>query len=627
MAPRHARLLFVLLALFIHSSRALSLASRFSLTNSDSQLKHDYIIVGGGTSGLVVANRLTENPDISVLVIEYGDVDGQENGTTVPGLPAPGKYLRTDTSVPQVGLDNRTSPLYTGVVVGGGTVVNGMFFNRGSAGDYDAWEKLGNPGWGWEGLLPYFKKSETFTPPSNEILKDFPGLISTDKSPHGNEGPIGSSFSDYQYPVIHSFFEGWQSIGLAVQPQPNAGDANGIFYSPISLKAVNQSRSTASDGYYSPIAQTRNNFHLLTGHEVTKINFDENKRAASVSYISRNASNATHVHTIKACREIILAAGAARSPQVLQISGIGPKKLLSGLGIETVVDLPGVGQNFQDQPTMYMQYNFSNIPFPDPDWINTNTTWAAEQLGIYLENRTGPMTIPSFGGSSVAFLPLQNVTSNYKDIIDTASRVNLSALLPSGIDPSIIAGYAAQIDQLLQLYASPHAAVEEVAWAGYASVCNVLIRPLSRGTIMINTTDSRKPPLYDFGTFSHPSDLEVAVRTLEKVREWIASPSMQALGPIEILPGASSDDSDEAIAAAIRGFATSSWQHPTSSCSMLKRELGGVVDSQLRVYGVQGLRVVDASIFPMAIGGHTSSTVYAVAEKAADIIKGAQASV
>lgn len=289
----------------------------------------------------------------------------------------------------------------------------------------------------------------------------------------------------------------------------------------------------------------------------------------------------------------------------------------------------------------------SNIPFPDPDWINTNTTWAAEQLGIYLENRTGklfrnkhpgfpkaigspdatqwltlsskgPMTIPSFGGSSVAFLPLQNVTSNYKDIIDTASRVNLSALLPSGIDPSIIAGYAAQIDQLLQLYASPHAAVEEVAWAGYASVCNVLIRPLSRGTIMINTTDSRKPPLYDFGTFSHPSDLEVAVRTLEKVREWIASPSMQALGPIEILPGASSDDSDEAIAAAIRGFATSSWQHPTSSCSMLKRELGGVVDSQLRVYGVQGLRVVDASIFPMAIGGHTSSTVYAVAEKVSE---------
>jgi choline dehydrogenase-like flavoprotein len=229
------------------------------------------------------------------------------------------------------------------------------------------------------------------------------------------------------------------------------------------------------------------------------------------------------------------------------------------------------------------------------------------------------MTIPSFGGSSVAFLPLQNVTSDYKDIIDIASSTNLSTLLPPDVDSSIIAGYTAQIDQLLQLYASPHAAVEEVAWAGYASVCTVLIRPLSRGTIMINTTDPRKPPLYDFGTFSHPSDLDIAVRALKKVREWIASPPMQALGPVEILPGVSIGNADAAIASAIRGFATSSWQHPTSSCSMLKRELGGVVDSKLRVYGVRGLRVVDASIFPMAVGGHTSSTVYAVAEKVREL--------
>jgi choline dehydrogenase-like flavoprotein len=141
---------------------------------------------------------------------------------------------------------------------------------------------------------------------------------------------------------------------------------------------------------------------------------------------------------------------------------------------------------------------------------------------------------------------------------------------------------------------------------------------------MINNTDPRKPPLYDFGTFSHPSDLAIAVRALKKVREWIASSPMQALGPVEILPGVSAANSDESIVAAIRGLTTSSWQHPTSSCSMLKREWGGVVDSKLRVYGVRGLRIVDASIFPMAVGGHTSSTVYAVAEKAADIIKAAQ---
>jgi len=232
----------------------------------------------------------------------------------------------------------------------------------------------------------------------------------------------------------------------------------------------------------------------------------------------------------------------------------------------------------------------------------------------------GPMTIPSFGGSSVAFLPLQNMTTDHLSVIESASLTNLSSLLPQDIDSSIFAGYSAQIDQLLQLYASPHAAVEEVAWAGYASVCTVLIRPLSRGTITINTTDPRAPPLYDFGTFSHPSDLDIAVRAVKKVREWTASPAMQALGPVELLPGISTfGDTDEALASAVRGFATSSWQHPTSSCSMLKRELGGVVDPQLRVYGVRGLRVVDASIFPMAVAGHTSSTVYAVAEKVSDL--------
>lgn len=128
--------------------------------------------------------------------------DSQDNGTTVPGLAVPDKYLRVYTSIPQPGLNNLTSPLYTGAVVGGGTVVNGMFFNRGSAGDYDAWESLGNPGWGWKDLLPYFKKSETFTPPSDEIQENFPGIISTDLAPHGTDGPVESSFSNYQYPVI-----------------------------------------------------------------------------------------------------------------------------------------------------------------------------------------------------------------------------------------------------------------------------------------------------------------------------------------------------------------------------------------------------------------------------------------
>lgn len=274
----------------------------------------------------------------------------------------------------------------------------------------------------------------------------------------------------------------------------------------------------------------------------------------------------------------------------------------------------------------------SKYRFPTPDWIITNASWAAEQLQVYRENRTGrsyqcvlmlkmtdgtslgPMTIPYFGGSAVAFLPLQNITTDYQNVIKSASATDLTSLLPSNIDSTITAGYKAQSKILLDLYNSPHAAVEEVAWEGGNTVCVAMIRPLSRGSIQINTTDPTKPPVFDFGTFSHPTDLQIAIRAVKKVRDWMASPPMRDIGAYETFPG-TNISSDGEIADAIRQAAVSSWQHPTSTCSMLKRELGGVVDSKLRVYGVKGLRIVDASIFPMAVAGHTSSTVYAVAEK------------
>lgn len=269
----------------------------------------------------------------------------------------------------------------------------------------------------------------------------------------------------------------------------------------------------------------------------------------------------------------------------------------------------------------------------------SNASWATEQLDIYYENRTGkchsvnckqivlvadlqtlgPMTIPYFGGSTVAFLPLQNVTDNYLSIIASASTVDAATLFPRDIDQTILAGYRAQHSILLNLYSSPHAAVEEIAWAGGNTVCIATIRPLSRGSIAINTTDPREPPVYDFGTFSHPTDLEIAAQALKRVREWVASEPMREIGASETYPGLNAS-SDKEIAAAVRQIATSSWQHPTSSCAMLKRELGGVVDPELRVHGVDGLRIVDASIFPMAVAGHTSSSVYAVAEKVSMIV-------
>ncbi|KAI7472941.1 GMC oxidoreductase [Hortaea werneckii] len=565
--------------------------------------EYDYVIIGGGTSGLTVANRLTEDPRVNVLVID----DNEEAGTTLPGLPVPDKYVRTEESVPQIGLNGR------------------MFFNRGSAEDYDSWEELGNPGWGWKDLLPYFKKSETFTPPSFQIANEYVDIISPDLAPHGTDGPVGSSFPNFQWPIAKNFFQGWNAIGLLTQPQPNAGDANDVIYGPLSLNAKNQSRSSASRAYYRPIARERGNLHLIVGHAASKIHFDR-FTARSVDFIRSNTTTESSKNprlNVKACREIILAAGAPYSPQILQLSGIGPRDLLERLGIETIVDLPGVGSNFQDQPTMFMQYTYSNYPYPSPEWLTTNDTWTNEQLSLYYHNRTGPMTVPFFSGTLVAYLPLQNMTDESDRILRSALKVNTSSLLPINSDSTILAGYHAQNQILLERYRSAHTTVQEVAFGGSGSVPVALLKPLSCGSIQINTTDPSKTPLVDFGTFSHPTDLEIAVEAIKKTREFMNSAPMQETGATEIIPGTNITSDDE-IAAAIRNLARSTWQHPTSSCSMMRRELGGVVDPSLKVYGVEGLRVVDASIMPLIIGSHTSSTVYAVAEKAADIIKAAQ---
>ena len=363
----------------------------------------------------------------------------------------------------------------------------------------------------------------------------------------------------------------------------------------------------------------------MHGQAVTKINVDNQTTATSVNFQPSNATNSTGsatTSTAKASREIILAAGAPHSPQILQLSGIGPKELLSGLGIRTIVDLPGVGQNFQDQASMFMSYSYSNFPYPTPDWLNTNASWTAEQLAIYYKNRTGPMTIPYISGSIVAFLPLQNIT-NPQAIISSATAVNLTSLLPEDVDPSILKGYTFQSNLIINLFNSCHATVQEVAFGGGDTVPIAMLKPLSRGTITINSTDPFAAPVFNYGTFSHPTDLEIAVQALKKTREWMNSAPMQEIRATETFPGANIT-SDADIAASIRTFASSTWSHPSGSCSMMKEEFGGVVDSELRVYGVEGLRIVDASIMPMIPGSHISSTVYAVAEKAADIIKGTE---
>ncbi|KAI4227946.1 MAG: hypothetical protein L6R36_002026 [Xanthoria steineri] len=598
------------------------LVDRATVFDSASQVKqqYDYVVVGGGTAGLTVANRLTQDPSLSVLVIEYGPLDKLEPEVLVPGLPPPKAYSRNYVSVPQPGLLNKPQPVYSAAVVGGGTVINGMFFNRGSAADYDGWETLGNPGWGWSGLLPYFKKSENFTPPPPE-LAEYP--ISSDLGPHGTKGPVGSSFPQYQYPILKLFYKAWNSIGVPSNPQPNGGRAVDAFYSTLSLTAWNQSRCSAATAYYRPIERKRPNFHLLTLHSVTKVVIDKRKkRATGVQFLPQNATQTGHPPSVRAKHEVIIAAGAPRSPQILQLSGVGPRKLLSRFGIDVIEDLPGVGYNFQDQPAMFagVTYDYSKYPAPSPGLYFSNQTWVDLQLKIYYENRTGPDTQAYLSGTTVAFLSLRRLTGDYQKIIASAKKADLAKALPAGADKTLLEGYKAQQAAILTDYKSPDAAVHELAFGGGETVPLVVLKPLSRGSILINSSKPLADPVFDYGTFQHPVDIQVAVAMYKKFRQFVAAEPWKAVGMTETTPGPSVEG-DAAIEAAIRNITQSTWSHPVGTCAMLPRKYGGVVDPQLRVYGVDALSVVDASVMPTIPASHTSSTVYAVAEKAADIIK------
>ncbi|KAL8982178.1 MAG: hypothetical protein Q9177_005350, partial [Variospora cf. flavescens] len=453
--------------------------------------------------------------------------DKLESGVLVPGVPPPTEYSRNYQSVPQPGLNNRPQFVYSAAVVGGGTVINGMFFNRGSATDYDSWLKLGNPGWGLDDLLPYFKKSETFTPAPEELSAQYP--ISDDLAPHGTDGPVQSSFAQYQYPVLR------KSLPAAQRASQN----------PISAMGL-----------------------------------------------------------------------------TIVISGVGPRKLLKGLGIKVIQDLPGVGYNFQDQPTMFagVTYDYSKYPLPTPSYYVTNQSWVAEQLEIYYQNRTGPATLPYLSGSTVPFLSLQRLTDQHQQIIQSAKQADLRKALPAGADMTLLEGYKAQQSAILADYGSPDTAVYETGMLGNEVVPLTLIKPLSRGSILINSSDPLTDPVFDYGTFQHPADMQVFIASYKKFRQFVGAEPWKAVGLQETLPGPSVQG-DGAIEAAIRNITVSTWSHPVGTCAMMPKEHGGVLDPQLRVYGIKGLSVVDASMMPIIPATHTSAPVYAVAEKAADLIK------
>ncbi|KAK6957369.1 hypothetical protein Daesc_000153 [Daldinia eschscholtzii] len=554
---------------------------------------YDYIIVGAGIGGLVVANRLSENASVSVLVIESGDIDDRAEDISIPGnvgLEDPRRYEVKLEMTPQEFLDGETRVFTQGNVVGGSTIVNGLVWTRGSVADFDAWEHLGNPGWGWMGLLPYFRK-----PAIDE---------------HGLHGPVEVGYPKYFYNQSHNFLSGIQKLGIPANEDPNNGNATGACIVPSSMTAKNQSRSDARTAYLDPVLE-RPNLHLITGHAVARILYGKGgKNSSSSTYIPSFATNQTIDTIIATCKkEVILAAGSIFSPVLLQISGIGPAKLLKSLGVDVAIDLPGVGSNLQDHPTLEPVYDSWDIVGSTRDAVREE----------YLANRTGPWTAPMV--NAIALPALSWITERVQEVLDDAA--NAKSTLPSSYDATLREGYAAQKTELLSLLARTDTPAYEVMSTSWGQLAISAMQPFSRGTVLANSSSifENSQPIIDPRFCSHPIDCELLLIGLEFNNRLIQTPPMAALKPTPP-PGFGIEEAQNrtALDETMRRKITTGF-HLSGTTSMLPLAYGGVVDPSLRVYGTRNLRIVDAGVIPLIPGAHIQAAIYAIGEKAADIIK------
>ncbi|KAJ0164170.1 Pyranose dehydrogenase 3 [Colletotrichum tanaceti] len=645
-APRHV--------IVAAAAAALALASGVSALHGRRieglRESYDYVIVGGGTAGMTLASRLSKDKSNSVLVIEAGSLDNYEAAVMIPRFYpgasgfAPGtRYDWNLTSVAQESLQERVIDLTQGHAVGGSSTVNAMLFGRGMPSNYNAWAALGNEGWDFESLLPYFKKSESFTPTSPENTDQID--MTYDPLCHGFEGPVQSSYLAWSNPANRNFLDGMHDLGIDT-PLDQGCDPLGAYITTHSIDARNQSRSSARTAHYDSIVG-RANLHIVTGRQARKVLFrrrGERPRARGVEFSAGPHSVAQRV---KAKKEVIVSAGALNTPKLLQLSGIGPAAVLtSQFGIESIVDLPGVGANLQDHQfgltlasvqdfklAVYVYYRKSSDtgsqsatqPPGTTNWRMRRMMPSSRLYTTLNAEVSEPGRWTDTIADALAFIPLFSITTTnaanrlLSDIdFDTSAR-----FLPPDTHETVLAGYKKQLELLHEMHRNRSTAGMELLYVdGGRSLVNILMHPLSRGTVLIESIDPFRPPLIDPRYLSHPYDGRVLVESLRFNRELLATAPIRELGAEETLPGAATQ-SDEEILAFIEGV-TSTEFHYSGTCAMMPRHLGGVVGPDLKVYGVDGLRVVDASVMPLVPSAHTQGTVYAIAEKVADMILGRQ---
>ena len=528
----------------------------------------DYIIIGGGSAGCVLAARLTENPAINVALLEAGPADKSVFIHCPAGLAVMAKTGMAGwgfNTVPQPGLNGRTGYQPRGKALGGSSSINAMIYTRGHRDDYDQWAAEGNPGWAFDDVLPYFKKAE-----HNERGAD---------ALHGGDGPL--NVMDLRSPNHFSpvFVQAGQQAGFRPNPDFNGESQEGVGMYQVTHK--NGERFSAAKAYLTPNL-SRPNLHVFTGAHTTRI-LMERKRATGVEF-----HHDGQVKQLKASREVLLCAGALQSPQLLMLSGIGPHDHLLKNGIATLHDLPGVGENLHDHPDVVLVVN-------------------------------APQAKDLFG------LSLSGMTRALKGIFEW--RNYRSGMLTSNFAEAggFIKSQPGEAIPDLQLHFVIGKLVNHgrTTTFGHGFSCHVcLLRPRSRGTLRLASKDPLAAPLIDPDFLGVRDDMDRMIRGFKLMRKIVSQPALAGMGGKELAASAGAQ-TDAQIEQFIRDYADTIY-HPVGSCRMGTGPLD-VVDAQLRVRGLEGLRVVDASIMPRVVGGNTNAPVIMIAEKAADMIKAAQA--